>query len=194
MMIIDTVIVPDDFLQARFVCDLPRCKGNCCVLGDAGAPLTVAEIDELQDQLEAILPFMTENGRRTVLQQGVFDYDENGNYTTPLIDGRECAFTGFHDNGVSYCTIEKAFEGGKSTFRKPVSCHLYPVRLTESSGFVTIHYHRWSICVPAIRKGEKAGVPLYVFLKDALVRQFGAPWYAKLEAAIQKAAKGSQKK
>jgi hypothetical protein len=181
MIIIGNTIVSDEFLQARFICDLPRCKGDCCVKGDAGAPLEAEEISLLEDNLNQIKPFMTEAGILAVNQYGVFDYDEKGNYVTPLVNDRECAFTGFHDNGVSYCTIEKAFEAGKSNFRKPVSCHLYPVRLTEKEGFIHLNYHRWSICVPAIRKGEKAGLPLYRFLKDALIRKFGEAWYEALE-------------
>lgn len=181
MIIMDNIVVSEDFLKARFICDLPRCKGDCCVKGDAGAPLEDSEISLLEDNIDNIKPFMSQQGIAIVEQSGVFDYDENGNFVTPLINDRECAFTGFHENGVSYCTIEKAYEAGKSSFRKPVSCHLYPLRLVEKDGFVHINYHRWSICVPAIRKGEASGVALYCFLKEALVRRFGAAWYAKLE-------------
>lgn len=185
MLIIDHVLVTDGFLRARFVCDLPRCKGDCCVKGDAGAPLEPSEIGMLEDQLVQIRPYMRPEGLRVVDEQGVFDYDIAGNFVTPLVDGRECAFVGFHDNGVSYCTIEKAWAEGKCELRKPVSCHLYPVRLSEKDGFVHIHYHQWSICVPAVRKGNYQATPLYVFLRDALTRRFGAEWYARLDAAIR---------
>lgn len=181
MIIIGNTIVSKDFLQARFICDLPHCKGDCCVKGDAGAPLEEEEISLLEDNLDSIRAYMSRDGINTIEQTGVFDYDEQGNFVTPLINDRECAFTGFHENGVSYCTIEKAYEAGKISFRKPVSCHLYPVRLTLKEGFIHINYHRWSICLPAVRKGEKAGLPLYRFLKDALIRKFGQQWYESLE-------------
>ncbi len=186
MIIIDNIIVSEAFIQALFVCDLPQCKGDCCVLGDAGAPLEDEEVSLLEDNLDTIKPFMTEAGRQLVEQAGFFDYDENGKLVTPLINDRECAFTGFHDSGLSYCTIEKAYEAGKSQFQKPVSCHLYPVRLVEKDGFIHLNYHQWSICLPAIRKGNKAGVPLYRFLKDALIRRFGKDWYDRLLAEIKK--------
>jgi hypothetical protein len=102
-----------------------------------------------------------------------------------LVNDRECAFANFHENGVSFCAIEKAWLAGKTPFRKPVSCHLYPIRLNEKDGFIHLTYHQWSICVPAKRKGEKAGLPLYKFLKEALVRRFGEEWYAQLEAEVQ---------
>ncbi|MBS4057037.1 MAG: DUF3109 family protein [Bacteroidales bacterium] len=181
MIIIDNTIVSTAFLQAHFICDLSRCKGNCCVLGDAGAPLDEKEIGLLEDQLDGIRPYMTEAGLRVVDEQGVFDYDAGGQFVTPLVNDRECAFTNFHQNGVSYCAIEKAFSDGNSSFRKPVSCHLYPVRLAEKDGFIHILYHQWSICVPAVRKGNQARLPLYVFLKEALIRRFGAEWYDRLD-------------
>ncbi len=181
MIIIGNTIVSKDFLQARFICDLPHCKGDCCVKGDAGAPLEEEEISLLEDNLDSIRAYMSRDGINTIEQTGVFDYDEQGNFVTPLINDRECAFTGSHENGVSYCAIEKAYEAGKISFRKPVSCHLYPVRLTLKEGFIHINYHRWSICLPAVRKGEKAGLPLYRFLKDALIRKFGQQWYESLE-------------
>jgi len=186
MIIIDNTIVNHDLIQAQFICDLPRCKGDCCVSGDAGAPLEDAEIGLLEDELDQIREFMTENGLKVVDENGVFDYDEFGNMVTPLVNDRECAFAGFHENGVSFCAIEKAWLAGKTTFRKPVSCHLYPIRLSEKDGFIHLIYHRWSICVPAIRKGEKAGLPLYRFLKEALERKFGAEWYTKLEKEIKR--------
>lgn len=186
MIIIDNTIVRDDLIQAQFICDLPRCKGDCCVGGDAGAPLEDEEIGILEDELEKVKPYMTEAGLQVVESQGVFDYDDMGHLVTPLVNDRECAFAGFHANGVSFCAIEKAWLAGETTFRKPVSCHLYPVRLIEKDGFTHLTYHQWSICVPAKRKGEKAGLPLYKFLREALVRRFGEEWYGRLEAEVKK--------
>ncbi len=186
MIIIDKTIVRDELIQAHFICDLPRCKGECCVVGDAGAPLEEDEIGVLEDELENIKPFMTAAGLQAVEEQGVYDFDEQARLVTPLVNDRECAFACFHENGTSFCAIEKAWLNGKTTFRKPVSCHLYPVRLIEKDGFTHLSYHQWSICVPAKRKGEKAGLPLYKFLKEALVRRFGEQWYERLEAEIKK--------
>ncbi len=186
MIIIEETIVSDAFLQAQFVCDLPRCKGDCCVSGDAGAPLEENEISLLEDYLDDIKPFMLPEGINVVDADGVYDYDEMGNLVTPLINGSACAFAGFHSNGTSFCAIEKAFLAGKIDFKKPISCHLYPVRLVEKDGFIHINYHQWSICVPAIRKGNKDAVQLYKFLKEPLVRRFGEDWYLRLVKEIQK--------
>ncbi len=127
---------------------------------------------------------MTESGIRTVETSGVFDYDILGKFVTPLINDGECAFTNF-DNGIAYCAIEKAFLHQKTRFRKPVSCHLYPVRITEYEEFTAVNYHKWNICKPALKKGSREGIPLYKFLKSALVRKFGEEWYRQLELEIQ---------
>lgn len=181
MLIIRNTILSNDFLSARFVCDLPKCKGECCVAGDAGAPLEEEEISLLEDEIEQIVPYMTEAGRQVVADNGVFDYDESGNFVTSLVNGKECAFVGFHPNGISYCTIERAWNEGRSSLRKPLSCHLYPVRLKKKGGFTFVNYHQWNICLPARRLGASSGTPLYKFLKEALVRKFGQEWYSQLE-------------
>lgn len=184
-MINDT-IVSEAFIEAHFVCDLPRCKGDCCVSGDAGAPLEEHEISFLEDYLEDIKPFMLDEGIEVVETGGVYDYDDMANLVTPLVKDRACAFAGFHENGTSFCAIEKSFLAGKIDFRKPISCHLYPVRLIKKDGFIHINYHQWSICVPAIRKGNREAVPLYKFLREPLVRRFGEEWYGQLIKEIQK--------
>lgn len=183
---IDNTIVSDAFLQASFACDLPKCKGDCCVSGDAGAPLADDEIAVLEDYFEDFVPFMLPEGVEVVKNNGVYDYDEAGNLVTPLVHGRACAFAGFHENGTSFCAIEKAFLAGKIDFRKPVSCHLYPVRLIEKDGFLHLTYHQWSICVPAVRRGNREDIPLFRFLKEPLIRRFGEEWYTRLVKEIQK--------
>ncbi len=183
---IDNTLVSDAFLQASFVCDLPQCKGDCCVSGDAGAPLEEDEISLLEDYLDVFAPYMLPEGVEVVRKDGVFDYDEAGNMVTPLIDGRACAFAGFHENGTSFCAIEKAFLAGKLAFRKPISCHLYPVRLVQKDGFIHVTYHQWSICVPAVRKGNREQVPLFRFLREPLTRKFGQDWYQRLLKEVQK--------
>ncbi|HMM12389.1 MAG TPA: DUF3109 family protein [Bacteroidales bacterium] len=185
MIIIHNTILSDDFLDAHFVCDLPKCKGECCVSGDAGAPLEEEEISILEDEIGNIMPYMTEAGKAVIDRDGVFDYDEAGNFVTPLVNGREYAFTGFHSSGVSYCTIERAFNDGRTSLRKPLSCHLYPVRLSNKGGFTYVNYHRWSICNPARKLGVRSGTSLYKFLKEALIRKFGPEWYEQLEKEMQ---------
>lgn len=183
MIIVDHTIVSDDLYLVRFACHLPRCLGSCCVGGDAGAPLEEGEISVMEDYLEDIIPHMTEGGIRTVREGGVFDYDVHGHFVTPLINDGECAFTNF-ENGIAYCAIERAHERGVIPFKKPVSCHLYPVRVSKYNEFDAVNYHKWNICKPALKKGKKEGLPLYRFLKKALIRKFGMEWYQRLEAAI----------
>ena len=174
MIILDNVVVTDGFLNARFCCDLPRCKGWCCVEGDAGAPLEANEIAQIEDNLEAIKTYMRPEGLKVIEDGDVYDYDENGELVTPLVNGAECAFVYFHDNGTALCAIEKAYLEGKCDFWKPISCHLYPIRLLEKDGFTHILYHEWSVCVPAMRKGATgAGRSLFENQGDVLARQFG---------------------
>ena len=185
-MIVDHVIVSDDIAEKNFVCDLARCKGACCLEGDAGAPLEEHEIGLLEDSIREILSFLTEEGVQTIQRAGVFDYDADGEYVTPLINGRECAFTVFDENGIASCGIEKAYEQGKIDFQKPVSCHLYPVRITENANYHAMNYHRWSICNPACVLGDTLKVPLYKFVKEALIRKYDREWYEQLEIMAER--------
>ena len=180
MIPVKDTIVSEELKEVFFCCDLPKCLGGCCVAGDAGAPLEEQEISILEDDLDKIKPYMTERGRKSVEDSGVFDYDSEGNFVTPLVNGVECAFAAFDDKEIAYCTIEKAFEEGKSTLRKPVSCYLYPVRITDHGSFDAVNYHKWGICKPALKKGKRLGLPLYIFLEEALVRKYGREWYNEL--------------
>lgn len=186
MIAIDTTLNSDDLANVCFVCDLQRCKGACCVEGDAGAPLEEQEISELEDNIDYIRPFMRPEGIEIVEDLGVFDYDAHGHYVTPLINGAECAFVVFSDDGIAACAIEKAWEAGKSSFRKPVSCHLYPVRISKYNDFDAVNYHQWHVCQPALELGKRLNVPVYKFLRDSLIRKYGEQWYAKLCGAIEK--------
>jgi hypothetical protein len=184
MIPIKHTIVSEELRDVRFCCDLAKCKGACCVAGDAGAPLDEEEISILEDDIDAIASYMTEKGRETIKETGIFDYDSEGNFVTPLVNGVECAFAGFDRKGIAYCTIEKAFEDGKTSLRKPVSCHLYPVRVSVHKSFEAVNYHKWAICKPALKKGRKLNLPLYVFLEDSLVRKYGREWYNELVEKI----------
>lgn len=183
MIIIGNTSVSDDLYLVRFRCNLQRCNGACCVAGDAGAPLEEEEIAILEDELEKIMPFMTEQGIQSIKKTGVFDYDIQGRFVTPLVNDGECAFACF-ENGTAFCAIERACHAGKTKFLKPVSCHLYPVRITRYETFDAVNYQKWNICKPALKLGNKEGVPLYQFLKNALVRKYGEDWYNLLESEI----------
>jgi hypothetical protein len=184
MILIDDTTISDDLCKVQFVCNLKKCKGACCVAGDAGAPLLEEEIGLLEDSLDEIKIYMTEKGIRAVEAIGVFDYDHAGEFATPLVNGRECAFANFTE-GIAWCAIEKAYDEGKIKFRKPVSCHLYPVRISRYATYDAVNYHTWEICRPALVHGKRLGVPLYVFLKDSLIRRYGKGWYKKLEEEIR---------
>lgn len=178
-MIIEGVLVPDDILDVHFVCDTVRCRGACCVDGDAGAPLLEREIGILEDYWEESIPWMTEKAVEVVRKNGVFDYDESGHFVTPLVDGGECAFV-YYEEEVARCALEKAFFENRSPFRKPESCHLYPVRVGILPAGDSLFYHKWNICRPALKNGKTLGVPMYVFLKEPLIRRYGESWYASL--------------
>jgi hypothetical protein len=149
------------------------------VEGDAGAPLEMDEISLLEDYIENVKSFMSEEGIRTIEEQGVFDYDAQGAFVTPLIHGKECVFVYF-ENQIARCSIEKAFEEKRVPFRKPLSCHLYPVRITKYKMYEAVNYHRWHICEKALIRGKTEGVYLYQFLKEALIRKYGEAWYREL--------------
>lgn len=185
MIAIDNTLNSDELGKVCFVCNLAACKGACCVEGDAGAPLDESEISELEDNLDHIKPFMRLDGIKAVDELGVFDYDAHGHYVTPLVNGAECAFVVFTDEGIAACAIEKAWEAGKSKFRKPVSCHLYPVRISKYNDFDAVNYHEWHVCHPALEYGKKLNVPMYKFLKDSLIRKYGVKWYAELCGSIE---------
>ena len=185
MIIIDNILVSDELKEIRFACDLQACKGDCCVDGDAGAPLEEEEISIIEDDLVEIIPYMTKEGIDVVKKNGVFEYDVDGEYVTPLVNDDECAFV-YTEGGISYCAIEKAFREGKINFKKPISCHLYPVRLTYVGQTLAVNYHEWYMCSSALHCGSKKEVPLYKYLKEPLIRKFGETWYNKLVVEFEK--------
>lgn len=170
-------------LERKFVCDLSACKGACCVEGESGAPLELEEVNILEDELDKIKPFLREEGLKAISKHGVFTVDSDGDYVTILVGAKECAFATFDDNGIAKCGIEQAHQAGVIDFKKPVSCHLYPARLNQMTEYVGVNFHHWPICAPACECGEKLQVPVYVFLKEALIRRFGKEWYDQLCAA-----------
>jgi len=159
MIAIEHTLISDDIRDVCFICDLEKCKGACCVEGDAGAPLEEEEISVMEDALDDIKPYMTEEGREVVEKGGIFDYDMFGHFVTPLVHDHECVFVYF-ENGIAFCAIEKAYNEGKIQFQKPVSCHLYPIRLSGYNDFSALNYHEWHICNEALKKGRINKVPL----------------------------------
>lgn len=185
MLIVEDKLVSEEILDVEFVCDLNACKGACCVQGDSGAPLSEEEANLLEDEIDYIRPYLSETGSASIEEQGVFVVDEDGDLVTPLIEGKECAYTVFDEKGNALCGIEKAWKAGKTNFRKPISCHLYPIRVAELKEYTALNYHKWQICEPACKCGTKLKVPVYVFLKEALVRAYGEAWYKELDIAAK---------
>ena len=185
MIAIENTLVSDEILENSFVCDLNKCKGECCVAGDMGAPLDLDELPVLDAIYETIKPYLSATGISALEKQGLYLIEEGEDeYTTPLIDGKECAYAVF-DKGIAACGIERAFLDGKIDFKKPVSCHLYPVRISKYDGYDAVNYHRWEVCSPACSLGKQLKVPVYIFLKEPLLRKYGQEWYNQLEYAAQ---------
>ena len=185
MIEIDGKIVSTDLLTEHFACDIAKCKGMCCVEGNAGAPLEIDEVDILEEEFENYRPYMTAEGIEAIERQGFMVVDEDGDYTTPLVGDAECAYS-YTENGITLCAVEKAFLKGECSFRKPISCHLYPIRLVNfSNGTVGLNYHRWDVCRTACENGRRQGIPVYKSLKEPITRRFGEEFYRALEAAEQ---------
>jgi hypothetical protein len=183
MLQIDDTIISLELLDEHFVCDLNSCKGICCIEGDDGAPLEDAEVKIIEDLLPVIWDDLTETSKEVIRRQGVSYIDDDGEPVTSIVNGAECVFTYTDKDGTCKCAIEKAFREGKTNFYKPISCHLYPVRLQKYDEFTAVNYHRWSVCSCARKLGGKLGVPVYQFLKEPLIRRFGHEWFEQLEIA-----------
>ena len=186
MIAIENILVSDEVVESQFVCDLSKCKGGCCEDGDAGAPLTKKELTQLNNAYDAAKPYMTKEGIAVTEKQGRYEYDREFGWVTPTIQGKMCAY-GYRDKkGVIMCAFEQAYNDGKTTWKKPVSCHLYPIKIKKSKEYEMLNYEpRESLCSPACALGEKLKVPTYVFLKDALVRKYGEDFYHLLEKAAE---------
>lgn len=182
MIAIGDTLISEELLTERFVCNIEACKAACCVEGDMGAPLERTESEILDAIFTDIAPFLSPRGIEAIEKQGKWVIDGEGDYSTPTISGRECAYAVYDNMGILKCGIEQAWESGKTNFRKPISCHLYPVRVKNHTHFRAVNYHRWHICQPACDLGKRLGIPVYQFLKEALINKFGAEWYAELEA------------
>jgi hypothetical protein len=180
MIQLEPCLISDDLRDVHFCCDLQQCKGGCCVEGDGGAPLEEDEISLLEDYIDTIKLFMVPKGIGVVEMTGVFDYDAEGKFVTPLVNGNECCYV-YTEEGIARCAIEKAFQEHAISFPKPLSCHLYPVRISPVRHGDAVNYHKWSICKKALENGMKLKLPLYLFLEEAMIRKYGRAWYNKLK-------------
>lgn len=180
MIQIKDTLISEDIFETCFVCDLGKCKGMCCVEGDAGAPLTHEEYEAIKDVLPEIWDGLSPKARELIEKQGIAYIDDDGELVTSIIKGRECVFTYFDADGVCRCAIDNAFREGRISVQKPISCHLYPIRLRKYDDFTALNYDRWSVCRPALRLGKKTGIKLYQFLKEPLIRKFGEEWYQEV--------------
>lgn len=183
MIQIEDVVVSFDVIREKFLCDLDVCKGICCIEGDAGAPVELDEVAELEAVLPAVWNELSPAAREVIERQGVVYADRDGELVTSIVDGKNCVFTCHDERGCCYCAIEKACREGRVGFYKPVSCHLYPIRVGDYGPYKALNYHRWDVCRAAVLRGEKEDVPVYRFLKEPLIRRFGTEWYHQLEIA-----------
>ncbi len=184
MIQIQNALISDDIFEEQFICDLCKCKGQCCVEGESGAPITQEEFEQISGILQEIRDDLSPKALELIDRQGIAYTETDGELVTSIIDGKECVFARFDDDGVCKCAIDSAFREGRISIQKPISCHLYPIRLHEYAEFTAVNYHRWSVCRPAMKLGRKEGVPLYRFLKEPLIRRFGEEWYREVcEAA-----------
>ena len=184
MVEIGNTVVSFDLFEQQFWCDLGICRGACCIEGDAGAPLELDEVAQLEEALPAVWDDLSDASKAIIDAQGVAYVDADGDMVTSIVNGRECVFT-YTDaaDGICKCALEKAYREGRTSFYKPISCHLYPVRLEHYKRFTAVNYHRWDVCACAERNGKQLKLPVYKFLKVPLIRKFGEAWYNELEQA-----------
>lgn len=194
MIEIGDKIVSMDVLEVLFACDYEQCKGICCVEGDSGAPLEPGEADMLRKYLPQVEPLLSPRALEVIREQGVSYIDEEGDEVTSIVGGKDCVFTTYDERGNCLCAYEKMYYEGQIDWIKPLSCQLYPIRLTKYKGFTAVNYHKWSVCKCALKRGKREGVPVYRFLKAPLVRAFGAEWYEQLEEAARLLAQDDQPK
>lgn len=185
MLTVEHVILSDDIVDNFFVCNLDKCKGACCVEGDLGAPLEQDELPIMEEIFDKVKPYLNEVGLKELEKTGPYILDEEGEFSTPVINGRECAYSIYDEQNVLKCGIEMAHKDGKIDFKKPISCHLYPIRVGKYDEFEAVNYDRWDICSAACAFGKELSVPLYEFLKEPLIRRYGEVWYGKLLVEIE---------
>ncbi len=191
MIAIEHTLISEDILEKKFVCDLNACKGACCVAGDSGAPLDKEELPLLKAVLKDVKPYMVAKGIMAIEKNGAYVIDADGDYTTTLVSqGAECAFVFFDEQKIAKCAIDQAYRDGKINWQKPISCHLYPIRIKKFKDYEAVNYDKWDVCKPACECGKKLDVPVYKFLKEPLIRKYGKAWFKQLEQSAKLYLKG----
>ncbi len=180
MIMVDDILLSEELFEKKFVCDLNACKGACCVEGDSGAPLKEDEIDKITEAYETAKPFLRKEGIEAIEKEGAFTVDYDGEYVTTLVEGKECAFTTFDENEIAKCGLEEAYNAGKTDWKKPESCSLYPIRISKLKFHETLNYHQWDLCKPACECGSKLDVKVFRFLKGPLITKYGEEFYNQL--------------
>lgn len=193
MFQIGDAIVASDIIEENFLCDLSACMGECCVEGDAGAPLEEDEVKTIEDLLHEVWDDLSPAAQVVIKEHGVAYRDHDGDMVTAIVNGKDCVFTYYDEKGICKCAIEKAYREGRTNFYKPISCHLYPIRLQKYKDFTAVNYHRWSICKAAVLLGKKEGLKVYEFLKEPLIRRFGEDWYNELVLVAEEYKKAGYK-
>lgn len=185
MIEIGRTLLSRDIFEQHFVCDVLKCKGACCIEGDSGAPLTDEEATMIEKEYPNFEKYLPEHHKQEVKKQGYSMIDSDGDLVTPLVDNRQCVYSFYNELGILKCAIEKTYFEGKSKFRKPISCHLFPIRITEYKNFDAVNYQELDICKPGVQCGTSQKVPLYKFLKEPLIAKYGAEWYNEVEIAAE---------
>lgn len=185
MVQIDDKVISLDLFEKKFICNLHQCHGECCVEGESGAPLEEEETQILESIYPQVKPYLTEMAVDEIEKQGKWVIDADGDKVTPIINGRECVYALREPNGTWKCAIEQAYYDGKINWKKPISCHLYPIRVTPYKNFDALNYHQWFVCKPAIELGNQLGTPVFRFLKEPLIRKYGEPFYLEMENVAQ---------
>lgn len=181
MLQIGKTLLTTELFDEQFTCDLSACKGACCVEGSSGAPLEEDELEKLEEVYDDVKPYMREEGIASVEENGFFVVDQDGDYTTPLVNDEECAYVNFDADGTAKCAIDQAYREGKVSWQKPISCHLYPIRVKSLDDFDALNYHKWHICKPACECGARFKMPVFRFCRDAIIRKYGEDYYNELE-------------
>ena len=184
MLLVQNTVISDEIAEKEFVCNISKCKGACCIEGDLGAPLEVDELLILEKEYDKISSYLTEEGKKVIADQGKYIKDEENDFSTPLMKDGMCAYGIREANGSISCGIEKAHKDGLIDYKKPISCHLYPVRINTYESYDAINYDRWDICSDACILGKELKIELYKFLKEPLIRKYGEEWYEELEEEI----------
>lgn len=185
MIIIGDTLISEDLFDQEFICNLSACKGSCCIEGDSGAPVSITEKKQIEENYPLIKPYLSERSLGDIEKRSGFEIDDDGEWVTTCLPTGECNFVKRDENGLLSCGIEKSFLDGKSTIRKPISCYLYPIRIQKVGDYTALNYHRWDICGAACTLGKQEKVAVYQFLKDPLISRFGEEWYSELCAVAE---------